>query len=411
MFAELNIGKKIAFGAVSLVLILVFLELLSFLGIELSRFFLDDEIRRTSAIFREQSHRIREFIEPNINKRTVFDSVLGWRYRMNHNSDADQINSQGLRSSREYSPAPGPGVIRVAAFGNSFVYCNEVVNQDAWPALLERMYPHFEVLNYGVGGYGADQAYLRFIREGMDLSPHIVIIGFAPVNLRRVVSVYRRFISNREYPLVKPRFVFDENGNMLLLPSPIQRVGEYERYLRAPRDIIELGRNDYWYRSIVYENPLYDWSASVRLGAALWIRVYDHYLDSNRLFRRGVFNKSSTAFKIQAALVEKFTKEVRAAGALALVVVFPDKDSIIQAASGQPKIFDPLLDYLKMKGFDHVDLSSAFLAADVLRSIDQWFMPGGHYSPLGNTLVATWLGQEIQRRAAQSGLGVRDGAN
>ncbi len=302
MFAEFSVYKRAAIGALLLAFILATIEGLSFVGVALSRLFLDDEIRRTADIFREQSDRIRELIESNSQERTVFDSTLGWRYRPNYRSDSDQINSQGLRSGREYSPVPGPSVVRVAAFGNSFVYCNEVENADSWPALLEEMYPHVEVLNYGVGGYGTDQAYLRFMAEGVDLSPDVAIIGFAPVNLRRVVNVYRRFISNREYPLLKPRFVIGENENLVWLPNPIRHLFAYERYARRPSAIIELGTNDYWYEPAIYENPLYNVSAAVRLITQLWVQIHDHYFDSDRILRRGMFSQSSTAFRIQAAL-------------------------------------------------------------------------------------------------------------
>src|SRR2546425_487125 len=108
----------------------------------------------------------------------------------------------------------------VAALWNSFVYCNEVKNEDSWPAQIELMYPGIEVLNYGVGGYGVDQAYLRFLAEGSRLSPRIVVIGFATDDLSRVVNVYRRFRSNRGVPLGKTRDVFCEHGERGLLPTP-----------------------------------------------------------------------------------------------------------------------------------------------------------------------------------------------
>lgn len=273
-----------------------------------------------------------------------------------------------------------------------------MVNEDSWPAMIEDIFPYMEVLNYGVGGYGTDQAYLRFIKEGLDLSPDVVIIGFAPVNLRRVVNVYRRFISDREIPLIKPRFIINEVGNMILLPNPLPHKTDYEKYLRHPDDIIELGKNDYWYESAIYDNPLYDLSATVRLFTTLWVRVHNRYLDRNRPILNGMFNQQSTAFKIQSALLEKFVDEVKNSGVIPIVVIFPDRDSILRDGRVQNKVFDPLVDYLKARSIDYIDLTSAFLDSDDHGEIKDWFMSGGHYSPKGNKIVAQRLGSEIQNR-------------
>src|SRR2546422_469781 len=106
-------------------LALVAAEGASRLVLYLSRPLLDEEIRTTRDILREQSERIRVLIEHDTTRLLALDSVLGWRYRANHRDPQNRTNTAGVRSDREYSSTPKPGVIRVAAFGNSFVYCNE----------------------------------------------------------------------------------------------------------------------------------------------------------------------------------------------------------------------------------------------------------------------------------------------
>lgn len=400
MPAEFSIRKKIVFGIFLTVFVVCAIEVSSYITIRLSRLYLDEQIRRTPDIFREQSAKIRNLLNTNSRGRTVFDSNLGWRYRANYRANSDRLNSQGVRSEREYSDVSAQGVIRVAAFGNSFVYCNEVENKDSWPVLVEEKYPDMEILNYGVGGYGLAQAYLRFVAEGSILSPHVVIIGFAPVMLGRTVNVYRRFISNRESPLVKPRYVLGPGKELVLLPSPLQDISEYEKYLQRPREIIKLGKHDHWYEPAIYENPLYNVSATVRLAAA-WIRLRNRYIDSERLFRAGVFNRSSTAFRIQVALLKRFVKDIRASGAKAIITIFPDRGSVSRAIAGQEKVYDPLIDELKAMSLEYVDLSNAFLALGTPPRIEQWFMSGGHYSPLGNQIVADWLMRHIHARFAE----------
>jgi hypothetical protein len=391
--------RKILFSVLAVALTVAATESISLVVIRLSRPFLTEEIRTTSDIFREQSARIRLLMaSDSTDGLLALDAVLGWRYRASHRDSLNTINAQGLRGSRTYAPRPAPGVVRVAAFGDSFVYGNEVADADAWPAQAERLFPGLEVLDYGVGGYGVDQAYLRFCREGMALSPAIVLIGFATDDMRRLVNVYRRFISNREFPLVKPRFRFDDRGALVLVPNAAPQRSDYVRYLRDPRAVIELGKYDYWYQPAIYQEPLYDYSATVRLLTSVWLRVSNRYLARSRMYRRGEFNPSSTAFAIQLALFEQFVRRVRQAGARPLVVLLPDRESVARARRGERPILEPLVEAMTARGIPYVDLTRAFADPGAPGDVDDWFMKGGHYSPAGNAIVARWLGRKLLAR-------------
>ena len=388
--------RRILFSAGAVVLTLAATESLCVMVIRVSRPLLTEQIRSTGDIFREQSSRIERLIASDSGDGLLaLDPLLGWRYRAGYHDSVNTINAQGVRGSRIYSPAHAPSVLRVAALGDSFVYGNEVADADAWPAQVERLFPQLEVLNYGVGGYGVDQAYLRFLRDGTALSPQVVVIGFTTDDLRRLVNVYRRFISNREYPLVKPRFRFDDRGDLELVPNAAARRSDYARYLREPRAVIELGTYDDWYQPAVYQEPLYDYSATVRLLTALWIRVSNRYLTPNRMYRHGEFNTSSTAYRIQVALFDRFVAAVERTGARPLVALLPDRESVARARLGGHPIFQPLVEALATRRIPYVDLTRAFADTRAPGTVDDWFMQGGHYSPAGNAIVARWLGREL----------------
>jgi hypothetical protein len=88
------------------------------------------------------------------------------------------LNGRGLRT-REYDDAPAPGVYRVVALGDSFVY-GGVAEADHWCALLERGLTRArpaEVLRLGVPGTGPP-FYLRLWEvEAARLRPDLVIVG------------------------------------------------------------------------------------------------------------------------------------------------------------------------------------------------------------------------------------------
>ena len=241
------------------------------------------EVRRTSVIYTEQTVRIRALLDVEHPLREVLDQVLGWRYRPGYRKGNDIVSLQGLRSERLYAQTPPNGTLRIAAFGDSLVYGNEVGTPEVWTSQMEHSCKQIEVLNYGVGGYGVDQAYLRYLSEGSLYAPHVVLIGFVPDDLRRLVNVYRRFIDDREFPGFKPRFMLEGN-TLKLLPNPFPSLSDYERLLMEPVAVIRVGQHDHWYKPAINENPLYDFSATVRLAVAVGLRVYDRYLDPNRLW-------------------------------------------------------------------------------------------------------------------------------
>jgi hypothetical protein len=356
-------------------------------------------VRRTVDIYQEQSAQIRQLLDPSGPRLVEIDRVLGWRYAANYVDATHQLNSKALRSAREYSPTAPPNVIRVAAFGSSIVYCSEVDNPNAWPALIETTNGDMQVLNYGVGGYGTDQAYLRYLSVGADLSPHVVLIGFTSDELGRTVNVNRRLISTLNGISFKPRFLIDARGELTLLDVPVRERADYERILTNPREVIRFREHDQWYQPCVYESPIYDYSAAVRMGCQLASEIDRRYLNPDRLVRGQVFNETSTAFRIQVALFQKFSEAVRRSGAIPIVVLLPEKESLQRGLQGGPKLYDPLLPFLREHGVDYVDAIEAFRGTSAAE-LNGLFASGGHYSPLGNKVIASWLPGEIRKRVS-----------
>lgn len=393
--------RKTLYALLTFVLLLCAIEGISFIAIELAPRWLGREILRTSTIYARQSETIRETLKREDTALTVFDAHLGWRLRPGGSSPLDHINSQGLRSRREYSAVPEEGVIRVAAFGDSFVYCTEVADDDAWPSLMEQMFPELEVLNYGVPAFGPGQAYLRFRSEAALLSPDVVLMCISPVSLDRSVNVYRNFLARWRSPrfATKPRFTLDEGGELALIPNPLQTLADTQKYLTRPKDIIELGENDYWYDAPVFENSLYDYSAAVRLGTSVWTRYRRRFLDPNRPLigprKRGVFNESSDAFKIVVSILQSFASHSRDIGAIPVVLILPDRYSVSRTQQGFPGICDPLVEFCDRNGLGGFDASLAFRALGPAAEIDGWFATS-HYSPVGNKRIAFWLAREIR---------------
>lgn len=387
-------ARRVARISVAIVGGVILMEVLALVAIRVSRSSLDDGLRTRRSLYAEQSARIRVLLRPDSTRLLVLDSTLGWRYRGGRADSVHGSNAWGARGRREYSSRPRPGVTRVAAFGDSFVYANEVADRDGWSAQLERLDPQLEVLNFGVGGYGLDQAYLRFLGEGDAHGSQVALLGFSPDDLGRLVNVYRRFRSSREQPLFKPRFLEGPDGSLELLPNPAASVSFYERVLREPDAVAAFGAHDEWFEPVVYRNPWYDRSATVRLVAGLWSRVRRRYLDRDRLRRGDVYNVAAPAFRIQVRLFEVFADSARARGQRPLVVFFPDRWTVEQVRAARSQVYAPLAAALDARAIEYLDLAEAFRDGAAAR-VGGWFMPVGHYSSEGNRIVAAALRERL----------------
>lgn len=389
--------RRLIFGLVVAALTVTVIEGLSYSAILVANRLIGEPILSRRAIYAEQATRIRQILDPPHRHMVEVDSVLGWRYRAGFTDSLNQITAQGLRSHRLYAQHRVDGGLRVAAFGDSFVYGNEVGDSDAWAAQIERLDSTIEVLNYGVGGYGDDQALLRYLHDGAQLSPDVVLLGFVSEDLGRLMNVYRRFRSVREIPLVKPRYLVDDRDSLTLLPSPIRRTADWARYLNQPAAVVSFGRHDYWYEPIIYRNPIYDYSATVRLVSNLWIRVKRRYLGADRLSRGGLFSSTSDAFRIQVAVFKLFANVVRERGATPAVLFFPDVESLQRSARAVRPRYQSLLVAARAMGIECLDGAEAFAREPVGGRSAGWFRPAGHYSPAGNLVLARWLVGELRR--------------
>lgn len=386
-------GPRRAFWLALIFILLVFVEGGSYLVEFLSPRLLVEPIKRRSTILREQTERIARLLDTTRAHREALDSILGWRYRSGYSSASDHINSQGLRARRVYSTVASTKVVRIASFGDSFVYGNEVADDDAWSALLVACDSDFEVLNYGVGGYGVDQAFLRFQLEGMTLHPRVVLIGFTPDDLRRMVNVYRRFISSLELPLAKPRYLLRPDRSLALARNPLPQRDDYRRLMNDPASVRKLGTLDQWYSPTIYENPLYDYFATIRVTHALSQRLTRRFFDPDRLFHGEMFNATSSAFKLQTAVLRAFSSAVRDSGAVPVVLMLPDRSSIERVRHGQKESYRPLTDALRANRVAVWDAMEAFRPLSVPEGT--LFASGGHYSPAGNRAVAVWLKAQV----------------
>ena len=143
-----------------------------------------------------------------------WDDELGWP------SPQEMISPpRDPTGAKLNSDFPKTGDACASAYGDLFVWGDDIPLADGWVEALSRNLG-CRVANYGVSGYGTDQAYLRFRRNTRDEAP-IVLLGIFPENVMRNVNQYRAFLGFSLHPYwLKGRFALDGSGHLDWIPRP-----------------------------------------------------------------------------------------------------------------------------------------------------------------------------------------------
>lgn len=126
---------------------------------------------------------------------TGYDPELGWVSQPNvYIPDMFgkgvylRTNSRGFRNNEEFGVAAPAGKLRVVCSGDSFTFGYGVDNEHTWCELLTGIDPRIETINMGQGGYGIDQAFLWYRRDGARLKPAIHLFAFIGHDFERMRS-------------------------------------------------------------------------------------------------------------------------------------------------------------------------------------------------------------------------------
>lgn len=335
-----------------------------------------DQRAQLEQLVRHQNHYVR------------FDGELGWSIVPNGAGGRYRANASGLRGSRDYSGVPGGGATRIATYGDSFVHGDDVDNADTWQAQIEAAHADVEVLNFGVGGFGTDQAYLRYRREGT-AGASVVVIGVMTENIARVVSRFRPYYyPQSSLPLAKPRFAVGPGGRVELVRMPLAVAADYQRLLDGDRDAFrELGAGDFYYERSFHASA-FDLLATLKLARLMRYQLSGAATEVERV-RAAAYDKGGESFRVLTAVIDAFAADVIRDGARPFVLLFPRLDDIERTLAGQAKWHEPLLEHLREGSLPWLDLTDA--AAAEARSVGTAALIRGHFTPQGNRLVARTL--------------------
>ena len=119
-------------------------------------------------------------LAPENFRQAKYDSLIGWMGLPNlsmHDNYGPGLrlttNADGMRIHRPVTRTLAPGEKRIVCSGDSFAFGSGVSDDETFCAYLEQALPGVRTLNMAQRGYGIDQAYLWYKRDGAQY-PHQV---------------------------------------------------------------------------------------------------------------------------------------------------------------------------------------------------------------------------------------------
>ena len=312
----------------------------------------------------------------------IQDDLLGWP-------------AKSERAISRFTPAfPQLGSECISLYGDSFVYAYDVDDQHAWGNILSETL-QCRVENYGVAGYGTDQAYLRFVNNSTDQSP-ITILGFYPENAQRNVNQYRFLLSGGDLFSFKPRFIFTDE-ELQLVPTPIVPYDELPMFFKSPAKFLS---NESFLPDSEYGPVNFSFPFSFKLARLAGREQMINWLLNKPSWEKFLQPGHPThSLEITSKIIEEFIDECTNRDKRCLVIIFPSPSSFAWYKENQTLSTKPLVDLLETKGIEVLSLTpllDEMLEDDpyceILTKSGQCI---GHFNEQGNQMIAEIVAQYL----------------
>ena len=248
--------------------------------------------------------------------------------------------------------------------------------------LLEKeLGSEFEVLNFGVGGYGVDQAYLRYEKDVRQWKPKVVIFAFISDDVERTMLLYYS-LSRGEWlvPYSKPRFILRDKDLTKLNVPPIP---PQELFARGSISEIPYLEYDRGYRP-------HDWQSS-------WIhRSYLARAILTVFSRHEVVTpdiSDAALVSVNASILKAFVQSATSEGSIPLLGYFPESNAEIDELSRPLPLGKKVLQEV---GREYTDLTPCVEPLNPSERFGKY----AHYSPQSNARVAQCLSNVVRKALA-----------
>lgn len=325
--------------------------------------------------------------------------TLGWPQPNFLEIKKDFYDASG---SRQIPAFPDPKLTppRISLYGDSFTEAWGVSNEQAWSNVLSLLL-NCRVSNFGVAGYGTDQAYLRFLQNSQDPA-EVVVLGIFPENIKRNVNQLRNLISTVTICQSKPRFILNHRGQLALVPIPSLSQAEYQNIPSTPGRYF---RHEFFLPGGPSGRQIakfpYLWGM---LKASYFILKNRGGGENYQDFYRP--DHPSRGLELTAAIIKAFWHSAQERGKRPLIMIIPTPYDILIYQQEQKWNFQPLLDRLAKARLEYINAGTGIIQR--LDGADRrtLYKPelSNHLSVEGNRLLAAILYDYLTSRHILAGI-------
>jgi hypothetical protein len=322
-------------------------------------------------------------------KRYDFDPLLGWTNRPGENIDADTARISSYRPDEQI----------IHAYGDSFVFGAEVEADQSFPHYLSKL-TNTEVRNFGVGGYGPDQAILLLERNlSAGISAPVIVLAMPSENIARTVSMFWKLYVPITQPFqIKPLFVFEENQWRLVDAVPDNRTdkGQYLEAIQAAK------KYDFWYSHNQTRPGFtfpYIWTtiSTIRYLVRDVVRWQDLYSDDR-------------ATKTLAYILERFVALSRQYGFKPVFTIIPMPEDLMLRDLGKPGYYSAFLNTARQR-FDGELLIIEGISKEAISENFNIKPYSGHASAYGNEIIANVIHKTLLKSGVVPSPGITGGTS
>lgn len=346
-----------------------------------------------------KSHRyllpfpIRDDVSPEVvveeGAYRMFSPSLGWTHApWGEEEHIYFSNDEGWRITYDDFAAreEAPDTVDYLFIGNSFTHGDPVLAERTWPHLFSHM-RNSSYANIAVGGYGIDQALMRWMEQ--DVHADTVFFGVVSGDLERAFDpVYNAYRANNK---TKPRFIFSDDG-FRIINYPVLTPYEFEQAKTNPEDA-EIFKYMHGYTPYFYGSTYWSWSYLMRTIVSLQHRAKYNTDEFCYLGNR----KDDLDYCMDIfTLFNAYCKEKNAHGVIVLLdngLTFYDREN---KTNGQnPWLV--LSAELAQRGITHIDFHEGMYVAfkenrgNIIHPTE-----GLHYSDTGHRMVKDLLHRYFQ---------------
>jgi hypothetical protein len=257
--------------------------------------------------------------------------------------------------------------------GDSFTLGVGVADDRTWCAMLESLAPGLATVNMGQNGYGVDQVYLWYKRDGAKLAHDVQLFAY-------ITDDFRRMQFTTAYGSAKPRLELRNDSLVTTnIPVPPYDANRRQYWMRVVvRNELRLVRLAHWVRDSVFHghgiqrgSTSGDWTAQDSLTWMTVRRVVDDLVQINDA-------KGSTLLLVHLPVFQEYwTQEAD-----------PWRNRMRASAAGEPFVFVDLVEALRRLPADSAE--QMFIGFNIPGYADGF----GHFSVAGNA----WVAEQLHRR-------------